>query len=185
MIYEVHITVAEGQGVPHLFGTNTIRLELESGKNRVQTLVGAREEFSNDLEAIAWTFDLERELVERGYKIIRRKLEAPLTQYKFTPLYSEAHWKFEFEKISDVFKFEDFRRSKEEYDAEYLLSWSLDKKDKAWLTKRFYGDNKYAYDFFLRADRAVQKNFFPLIPVHFEAVIVDTNLDLDEGWVAK
>ena len=185
MIYEVHITVAEGQGAPYLFGTKTIRLELESGKNRVQTLVGAKEEFSNDTDAIAWTFDLERELVRRGYKLARRKLEAPLLDYQDkTPLYSEAHWKFEFKKISDVFKFEEFRRTEEKHDAGYLLSWSLDKKDKAWLTKRFYGDHKYARSFFSRSNAEIQHNF-PIPPVHFEAVIVDTNLDLDEGWVAK
>ena len=178
MLYEVHVTVEQGKDKPKIFGAKTINLELSSGKNRLQTLVGAKKEWIRYQDALAWAKSLEEDLQSRGFKIVRTKLETPVSTEK--SVYKEAHWKFEVLDFREAFKALEHAKK---YG--FLVSWSSDRNNVFWLTKRFYGDAKYGPQFFKNLDSNMytELGIFGKGSVHFEDVLLDTNLDLDEGWM--
>lgn len=183
MIYETHLTIKDdGKLPPHLPNTKVINLQLASGFYPTQKLVGGKKELSTAGAAINWAFDLERTLNELDYNILRVKLEAPLFQAAAAGLemrYAEAHWKFEDTSLEKAVRLGKFLARK--MSPNFLLSWSLDERHKAWLTTRYYGNILDAHTY-MRGANVFVMDEFGIVPAHYEAVLIDTNSNLDAGW---
>jgi|ERR1700739_2050117 len=180
MKYELHITV-EGESdkalvarfqdyciASQLCKSNLIALS--SGIYTPQLMLAKKTTFDSDDAAIEWGMRISEAIASEGFKPTRIKVESPLTEG--LSAYYESHFKF---RSGTPVTFGGFLKSNNVlHDGIHYLS----------LRHYVVGDVAGAFAKF-ESGKVTTSKVPSFEGCHYERVIIDTNPQIDSGWVPE
>lgn len=180
--YELHVTVDSKYSAKALMdkgwvgSAKILDIKLSSGKHRRQLMLG----FEIESESFVDGYEKMRQIVraiQNDFKISRVKVEShpdndrnqknPLLR-DLPPIYFEAHWKVR----ADTPPHEDF-----------LVSFNAQQPEIKYLTLRKTKGTPEEFKALYDWKCGILRQWLVKKP-HMELALVDTNIDLDKGWVA-
>jgi len=199
MLYELHLTTAPSADLgewSRMWKTLDIKplaIQVASDEgvpeNPFQVMMAAVFE-GNDDEARDWVFGLEAIMEDKGFDLVRSKIEVPLDKsVQYRPAYYETHVKSLIQPAHTdevILAAEDLG-----WKASTNVLFSHEAGLEKWyFTRRAYDDGSDTFNY-LNIGHQFSKAFSELVnadlPFHTvrmekEAVIGDTNPGYDEGW---
>ena len=191
MRYEIHITISNtsvldyhkfNQYCRSIHGCKANLIELSKGEYPLQLMLTKRDTFETDNQALKWGNEMSSKAMKDGWDVTRLKVESPLTEGKSE--YFEVH-----------FNFHVYRKNRPDFHSfleknpQFLHSHNLVYRPLHYLSLREYytpvghGDYIPLYNKFLNAETLIKDFNLPLVETQFERVLIDTNPDIDKGWV--
>lgn len=182
--HEVHLTVELGGQSPELLsewarvqGCRFLHVLLESGAHSSQPMLSWRQAGGIDA-ALERAANVEQALGGHGVTLARIKIEAPLESVA-DARYFEAHFKIEIEdgRLSELHGLAQELGAHLSRNARTRHQG----KQERFVTAR-YGSREAALAGFERLEIALSAQSFSILSVDREAVVYDSNLELDAGW---
>ncbi|HYD02860.1 MAG TPA: hypothetical protein VEC16_01030 [Alphaproteobacteria bacterium] len=193
MMFELHVTVNSFEvdrwsKLCEKMEMKPILIFLTKGKHPVQ-LMCTKNFPSSAKEVNLIVEEIKREVKENGFGITRIKLEGALNEkmndvsFEITnsvPVYTECHTKI---KIPSSKRWQVLEIEKHTglYASRSMLN-SDENNEKWFLSNRKYSDLEFSKQQYVEEFRKIKKQF-PDALMEMECVFIDTNPDIDSGWI--
>ena len=185
--YELHVTVLPERVLEFASFCEKIKakplyIQLQHGESKDQLMLAITTMLPDDTAALAWTNDYA-DMIRPHFSISRVKLESRLTEGANE--YYEAHWKLDGKYDPNYWTCETMKFLATHPDL--LFSRNLFDTRILYLSQRIYGETDpiAASRKFNGSGVAINFDGLPLVKVHYERCVYDSNPSLDAGWASN